>query len=285
MTAPVIRGNGIPSEASFAFDGTIAVAVGDLLYHDSNDVKPFSSLADQLSAGANKAYAAKRFAGVAGDARLVGDTAAVARFRVLTDVVAEYDCESSTFEIGDMVAPSEDSGADGLENQKVAKTLLPEQSIGTVVQRYGSATTRVLVRLKANVLPHGNTADGGKIQAITERLLFSGFTDGGGTSGYKDLATQVPAGALILGWRAEVLTGFTGDTTAVIQVGTSADADRFSSVTTNSVLAAGTVGSQTKDGVLAFCSAATTVRVTVTGGADFTAVAAGEMNVTLQYIL
>lgn len=281
MTAPNIYGNDIPVSYQAAFDGTIAVSIGDLLYYDGNDVKPFASLADQGSSKANLAYAAQRFAGVAGDARTVADTDALTTFRVLSDVEAEYDCSSATFEVGDKVSPVEDSGADGLENQKVAKTTSPEEAIGTVVKRYGSATTRVKVRLKAKVLPH---TDGPRVEAITENLVLADFTDGGATTGTATLATQIPAGALVLGWKATVATGFTGDTTAVIQVGVTGDADRFSSVVTNSVLAAGTVGANAQGAANAYCAAATSVLVTVTGAADFTSVAAGNLDLTIYYL-
>lgn len=129
-----------------------------------------------------------------------------------------------------------------------------------------------------------------KIQAfasvvgLSNTILYSAMTDNLNTTGYKDFTTTVPANSHILGWQAVVATGFTGDTTAVMQVGVSGDLDRFSADTAQSCLAAGTIGSASLaadalDGV----SAVVTPRVTVTGGADFTSISAGSMVVTVYY--
>ena len=113
----------------------------------------------------------------------------------------------------------------------------------------------------------------------TTGLDFDDFTDNADATGYVDLTTQLPAGAIPLGWRCTVATGFTGDTTAVIQVGVSGDLNRFSADTAQSVLAAATVGASSLaadacDGM----NAAQTIRLTVTGGADFTSIAAGSIS-------
>lgn len=150
MTAPRILG-GRPDRANFAFDGSIAVSVGDLMFHDTNDVKPASSMTDQLTEAANQLYFAARFAGVANKGRLASDTAADTDFPVLTDIVAEFDCSSDTFEVGDKVTIDEASNGTQLENQKLTKTGDEAKAIGYAVKRYGSATTRVLVRLLSRI--------------------------------------------------------------------------------------------------------------------------------------
>lgn len=122
------------------------------------------------------------------------------------------------------------------------------------------------------------------IGVLSETILFSAMTDNTNTTGYKDFATTLPAGAQVLGWEADVKTGFTGDTTAVLQVGVSGNLDRFSALTTASCLAAGRVGSQAPGATdNTYLTAATTVRVTVTGGADFTSISAGEMDVKVLF--
>lgn len=117
---------------------------------------------------------------------------------------------------------------------------------------------------------------------VSRTMAFSDFTDNTNATGYCDITTQIPAGALVLGWKAVTTTGFTGDTTAVIQVGIAGGVGNYSTTTNGSVAGAGTVGSAS---VLAtsFCAAATTARVTVTGGADFTSISAGSMTVTVFY--
>ena len=124
------------------------------------------------------------------------------------------------------------------------------------------------------------------IGVISKTAAFGDFTDNEDTTGYIDFDDDLPAGAIPLGWKSVVATGFTGDTTAVMQVGVSGDLDRFSAVTDQSVLAAGTVGasalgqSDCLDGI----AAAQTPRITVTGAADFSSISAGAMTVSLYYL-
>jgi hypothetical protein len=120
--------------------------------------------------------------------------------------------------------------------------------------------------------------------SLSEVVAFGDFTDNEDTTGYIDLATQIPAGAIPIGFKAVVATGFTGDTTAVVQVGVAGDLDRFSAVTDQSVLAAATVGATVPTDACDGMNAAQTVRVTVTGGADFSSISAGSMTVTLYYL-
>ena len=121
--------------------------------------------------------------------------------------------------------------------------------------------------------------------AVTQSLAFGSFTDGGGTSGYIDSSgAQIPAGAMLIGFKAVVSTGFAGDTTAVIEVGVAGDTDRFSSVTDQSVLSPATVGAGAATDASDGMNAAQTIRVTVTGTADFTSISAGVMVVTVYYI-
>lgn len=124
------------------------------------------------------------------------------------------------------------------------------------------------------------------INVLSETVAFGDFTDNTDTTGYIDLSNSLPEGALVLGWQASVVTGFTGDTSAVVQVGESGNVDRFSAVTANSCLTADVVGSPAA-AVAAnhgYLAAAVTPRVTVTGAADFTSISAGEMDMRLIYI-
>lgn len=155
MTAPRPVYDGVLDFAHFAFDGTILVEKGDLMYHDTNDVKPASSQSDSGTELKNQTMFARRFAGVAAETRLVGDTAAMTDFPVATDWAGEMDCASTTFEVGDLVTIDEHSGGTYLEDQKLVKTTDPILAIGECIKRYSAATTRVLVRLKSKILGHG----------------------------------------------------------------------------------------------------------------------------------
>jgi hypothetical protein len=135
----------------FAYDGSIAVDIGDLMYHDTNDAKPASSQADAGSEAANQAAFVPKFAGVAIERKLATDAAG--DIDVAVDWIGQMACASSTFEIGDMVTIDEASSGTALEDQKLVKTTDPSLSIGYVIERYASATTTVLCRLLSNVLP------------------------------------------------------------------------------------------------------------------------------------
>ena len=117
---------------------------------------------------------------------------------------------------------------------------------------------------------------------VSQILDYASFTDNGDASGYIDLGGAIPAGSIVTGWKAIVATGFTGDSTAVIEVGVSGDTDAFSADTAQSALVAGTVGSAAKE-ALAFVGADSTPRVTVTGGSDFGNISAGSMTLTVYY--
>ncbi|MGR3219622.1 MAG: capsid cement protein [Candidatus Anammoxibacter sp.] len=123
-----------------------------------------------------------------------------------------------------------------------------------------------------------------RVNVISESVAFGDFTDGGSTTGLIDLTPKLPAQAIPLGFKADVTTGFSGDTTAVIQVGISGDVDRFSIKTDQSVLATGKVGSLPATDGADGMDAEQTVRVTVTGGADFTSIDAGVMIIYVYYL-
>lgn len=120
-------------------------------------------------------------------------------------------------------------------------------------------------------------------KGVSQVLDIGDFTDNGDATGYIDFTSgTIPAGSIVVGWKAVVATGFTGDTTAVVEVGISGDTDAYGEDTAQSVLGAGTVGSAAR-ALEAFVGSAATPRVTVTGGADFGNISAGQMTVTVYY--
>lgn len=117
-------------------------------------------------------------------------------------------------------------------------------------------------------------------------LTFDDFTDNDNATGYIDFANDLSAGAVPLGWKATITTAFDSANTssALIQVGVDGDLDRFSSVTDQSVNAAGTVGSGVPADAVDGIAAAQTPRVTITEDSDFTEIDQGEMTIDLYYI-
>lgn len=113
------------------------------------------------------------------------------------------------------------------------------------------------------------------LTSVVETITKANATDVT-TTGTRDFTSTIPAGSLILGWRANTTGAWTGDTSAVLQIGVSGDLDRFTADTTSSVFATGIDGStalaaDAQDGI----SAAVTPRITITTAADFTNASAG----------
>ena len=122
------------------------------------------------------------------------------------------------------------------------------------------------------------------IVKISETETYDNFTDGGAAAGTWALATQVPAGAWVICCLATAVTGFAGDTSAVVTVGDGTDADRYNTGTPDvfSTAASG-VALGAPSGVQ-YHDTAKTVTVTVTSATDFTSVSAGSLTIEIYYL-
>jgi len=70
------------------------------------------------------------------------------------------------------------------------------------------------------------------LNKITQTVLYSQFTDGGGASGTFTLTDGViPAGATVLFSAVQDIVGFTGNVSAVITIGDGTDVDRYNTGT------------------------------------------------------
>jgi len=126
----------------------------------------------------------------------------------------------------------------------------------------------------------------GHVGVLTETILASALTDGGGAVGTKQFVGALPAGAYILGTRVLVSAGFAGDVSATFTVGDGSDADRYNTGTPSCFAAAATgVDVGIPSGVKCL-TAANKPTVTVTSNADITPVLAGggSMAVSIYYI-
>lgn len=88
-----------------------------------------------------------KFLGVSVDRSRNGDTDPVV---CATSGVFEFDCDSATFAIGDLVGPAKQSG-NALENQKVAAVASAARAIGRVIKQVTG--TKVLVQITSTRLP------------------------------------------------------------------------------------------------------------------------------------
>ncbi len=125
----------------------------------------------------------------------------------------------------------------------------------------------------------------GPLMKITQTVPYTAFTDGGSTVGtYNLTAGVIPAGALFVGTAVTAVTGFAGNTSAVMTLGDGTDVDRYNTGTINVFATAATgVAAGIPSGVL-YHTADATVRLTITTATDFTAVNAGSVTVELYYL-
>ena len=214
------------------------------------------------------------------DERTAGDTTVDLEGVYDLSVKGEDDDGNSAVAVGDKlyyVDADVDDGT-GFLNKKVtgyfagiALEIVPTGTTVTIEVRVGSA-----IGLGDASLP--------RVSVTSQSVAFGDFTDNTDATGFVDLDTDLPAGAIPIGTKFVVSTGFAGDTTAIVQAGISGTLDMFTENTDQSVLVAATVGSTPTPDCADGMNAAKTIRVTVTGGADFTSISAGVMVVYVYYL-
>jgi len=122
------------------------------------------------------------------------------------------------------------------------------------------------------------------VGVLSETVARSQFTDGGSTTGtYVVTTAQIPQGAKVLGTTLVNVTGFTGNTSATIQVGDGSDVDRYGTGTPSVFTTANAIDLGAISGT-AIHTAAATVTITITGATDFTAIAAGQLTLRIYYL-
>lgn len=130
-------------------DSAQVIEIGDLVWLNTDDARPASAQADQLSEAANQREFKRLFLGIAMQRSRSGDTDPI---RIATNGVFEFDAVSATYEIGDLVGVDEDSGGTYLTDQQVAAVALSDLSIGKIARRETSATNSVFVDIHSTVL-------------------------------------------------------------------------------------------------------------------------------------
>ena len=131
------------------------IEIGDLVYLDTDNVKPASAQADQGSAAANQHLFHAKFAGVAMQRSRLGDTAPI---RVATTGVFEFACASATFEVGALVGIDQAGSPAVLDDQQVLGVSGATDAIGRCAKRVHPAGTSVLVDIVSTVLFGGPQA-------------------------------------------------------------------------------------------------------------------------------
>lgn len=100
----------------FRVDSATVIEAGDLLFLDSDDVKPASDFTWDTDLATTQAAFAAAFVGVAHQQSAAGDTDDVSVDTSPLSVY-EFDVNSATYEVGDTLGPDENSSA--LMNQQL----------------------------------------------------------------------------------------------------------------------------------------------------------------------
>jgi hypothetical protein len=148
-----------------------------------------------------------------------------------------------------------------------------------------AAEVNILDGVTATTAEVETLAGGTAVTKVAETVGYAAFTDNLDATGQFDLTFgTIPIGATFIRAAVTAVTGFTGDTTAVMTIGDGTDVDRYNAGTIDVfTTAANGIDAGVPSGAL-YHDAAATVRLTITGGADFTSIAAGSVTVELYYI-
>lgn len=127
-----------------------AIAVGDLLYNNAGTLALASAQADAGTESANQQTFAALFAGVSQEQRLSTETT-VRPIVVVADGIFDANCASTTWAVGDLIGPKEQSNGTQLENQVVAKVTNSANAIGVCIQA-ATSSTKVKGRLFSRLI-------------------------------------------------------------------------------------------------------------------------------------
>jgi len=165
-----------------------------------------------------------------------------------------------------------------------AESTFTAKAVGSIYHRYVTANHTQMYKKAKN---DGLADDYALIEGvISQRLVYADFTDGGGAAGTKSLNGTIPVGAYLDKAQVHNVTGFTGDTTAVIiisgGVDVTTDTDGYMTGTPSVFTTAAAVTVGVPSGVRTVTTAGIPL-VTITKGSDWGAGTAGALTVTLFY--
>lgn len=128
------------------------IEIGDFIYQSSGAALPASEIADVGTEAGNQEAFHDLFVGIAMQASPSGVSNPI---RVATSGVFEFDCLSTTAEVGDLLGVDEDGTGTELTNQLVAKVATANLAVGRCAKRANPAATRLLVEIVSTVLRGG----------------------------------------------------------------------------------------------------------------------------------
>jgi predicted RecA/RadA family phage recombinase len=136
-------------------DAPTVIAVGDLLWLDTDDAKPAALQPDQGTEAANQELFHDRFLGVALQPSAAGETSDIL---VGTSGMFEFAMLSGTAQLGELFGVDENAAGNGLLNQQVDQVAAPNLALGRCARHVAVATDRVWVEIVSTVLRGGPQA-------------------------------------------------------------------------------------------------------------------------------
>lgn len=127
--------------------------------------------------------------------------------------------------------------------------------------------------LNSNSGSYAGVADG-VVKCLKISASYADFTDGGGAAGTIEDSSVIPKGSICLGTYVDVISPFTGDTSAVIAIGDGSDVDYFTTAANANVFDAGdeAMADNLDQSGAKLILADKSVTITVTAGSDWGAV-------------
>jgi hypothetical protein len=130
-------------------DSDTEIAPGDLVYLDTDDVKPAAEFPFDTDLPTTREQFAAVFLGIAHQASEAGETADVS-VDLSPLSVYEFDCDSATFEVGSLLTP--DGEGEALFSQRLSKTSSADVAIARAAE-YKAAATLIRAQLASAFHP------------------------------------------------------------------------------------------------------------------------------------
>ena len=111
-------------------------------------------------------------------------------------------------------------------------------------------------------------------------IVRADFTDGGAAAGTYQLKFELPVGFFVLATHIYDVTGFAGNTSAVLTVGDGSDGDRYNAGTPSVFTTISRLDMGVPSGTR-FLATANRPTLTITGNSDFTAINAGALSIRI----
>jgi hypothetical protein len=131
-----------------AADSSTVLAVGDLVYLDTDDVKPAASFTWDTNIATTQAAFANSFLGICMTAKASGAAATNIAVQIAPTVIYKYTCTSETHEIGNTFGPAKNPLSNALLSQQLVKSAAAG-GVARGQKRNASASTTAIVRFQS----------------------------------------------------------------------------------------------------------------------------------------